>query len=314
MLETKSYPFMLINAFTQDTYGGNPAVVLFVDKILPIETRQKIAQNFNQPITAFVSPDASPTSPSNKSEATFDISWFTNSGSEIWLCGHGTLATAKAVFTYPEMAGKVRQIRLRTRTGEMVTARKIDGDEEWFEFSLSASQLIPLSADETRVMTDLVAKAAGKDSIKVKFAARGGPGFTAHVIIELDEEEDLAGMVIDGEVLVSPSSHEFGLGLNREQRASGYRSNILTTDASSSGDTYHLRMFAPLSGLKEDIVTGSSNCLVAPYWAQKKDLKASEMRVKQVSARGGELKAIWEGDTIKLRGQAKLVGKGEMYL
>jgi len=75
-----------------------------------------------------------------------------------------------------------------------------------------------------------------------------------------------------------------------------------------------VRAFGPVVGLDEDPVCGSANCLTAPYWAEKKGHGSAEMRVKQVSPRGGDLKVAWQGSAITLRGQVKIFGKGEMYL
>lgn len=98
-----------------------------------------------------------------------------------------------------------------------------------------------------------------------------------------------------------------------EQLETGYDLNIVTT-ASSGNETCLTRVFAPALGNPEDQVCGSSNCVLAPYWANKLGLGQAEMRVKQVSARGGNLRVRCEDTSIKLKGQVRAVGQGVMYI
>lgn len=72
-------------------------------------------------------------------------------------------------------------------------------------------------------------------------------------------------------------------------------------------------MFAPEVGVDEDHVCASANCLMAPYWAKKK-AQTAEMRVRQVGARGGELRVAPQEDVVRLKGQVRVIAKGEMYL
>jgi len=82
-----SYPFLLVDAFTQTALGGNPcAVVLDADDLTP-ETMQRLAREFNQSETAFVRRSAT---------AEFGVRYFTPA-EEIPLAGHPTIATVAAL-------------------------------------------------------------------------------------------------------------------------------------------------------------------------------------------------------------------------
>ena len=48
-----------------------------------------------------------------------------------------------------------------------------------------------------------IAKAAGRESVHVKFAGIGAGKFSNYVMVELDEQENLAGTTFDAEVFVS---------------------------------------------------------------------------------------------------------------
>lgn len=64
----------------------------------------------------------------------------------------------------------------------------------------------------------------------------------------------------------------------------------------------------------EDPATGSSNCLLGPYWTEKLGKKGEELSARQLSARGGEVKIVWDEQAgkCKLRGKAVVVMRGEL--
>jgi len=193
-----SLPFVLLTAFANHSSGGNPAAVVFLQHDLPTKILQNIAQNLNQPITAFVS---TPLGSKNDGTATFGIRWFTVD-IEIPICGHGTLAAAKAVFTrHGLVSEKVEVIEFLTVSHGVVTARKIDGG--WIEIQLPSTIVEELSLDEKNGLQPMVAKAFGKDSIAVNFIGKGGKGFEHCLMVELDEIENIAASKVDANALVS---------------------------------------------------------------------------------------------------------------
>ncbi|MNG07078.1 hypothetical protein D3C84_903650 [compost metagenome] len=72
------------------------------------------------------------------------------------------------------------------------------------------------------------------------------------------------------------------------------------------------RYFAPGIGIDEDPVTGSTHCLLIPYWAER--LGKTELSAFQCSTRGGELHCRLEGERVKIAGQAVLVTGGTLFL
>lgn len=70
------------------------------------------------------------------------------------------------------------------------------------------------------------------------------------------------------------------------------------------------RFFAPGAGIDEDPVTGSAHCALTPYWAQK--LGKTEMRARQLSARGGRIDVELAGERVKLIGNARTTLRGEL--
>lgn len=81
------YPFLLVDAFTETALGGNSCAVVLDADNLTAEQMQCLAQEFNQPETAFVRHSAT---------ADFAVRYFTPA-EEIPLAGHPTIATLTAL-------------------------------------------------------------------------------------------------------------------------------------------------------------------------------------------------------------------------
>jgi predicted PhzF superfamily epimerase YddE/YHI9 len=96
----------------------------------------------------------------------------------------------------------------------------------------------------------------------------------------------------------------------------GYIVNIFTSSATNTDDLFVSRMFSPTMLLDgEDPVCGSAHCLLTPYWCEKYGIApGQEVNAKQVSARGGNIRAIWNdvSGTVKLRGQAVIFATGQL--
>ena len=80
-------PIYQVDAFTSKLFSGNPAAVIPLTQELPEEVMQSIANENNLSETAFIDISTEP----------FNIRWFTPT-TEVDLCGHATLASAKILF------------------------------------------------------------------------------------------------------------------------------------------------------------------------------------------------------------------------
>lgn len=220
-----SAPFYIFSVFTTNPFGGNPAVVVLLptdsntlSKETSTESLQKIAKNFGQPITVFVSPISS--------SADFSIRWFMPE-SELPICGHGTIAAAKAIFDSPNNIwpmdgnGKIPQekgeeglLRFRTIVGKVVTARKIvergnDGkDVDRIQIAFPHTLVIPIlpGTPEADNLQIVLSRALRSETVSARFMGRGGEGYEHYLMVELDESENLEGREVDCEALVSAVS------------------------------------------------------------------------------------------------------------
>ena len=89
---------------------------------------------------------------------------------------------------------------------------------------------------------------------------------------------------------------------------------IQAVTAKSSDENFDCvsRVFAPKIKIPEDPVTGSTHCLIAPYWAEK--LQKNILNCYQASERGGKLICEVAGDRVKISGNAVLFAESELKL
>ncbi|EKY3088704.1 PhzF family phenazine biosynthesis protein [Cronobacter dublinensis] len=126
----QSVDFYMVDAFAQNTFGGNAAAVCPLSAWLPDETLLSMAQQHNQSETAFFV----------RTDTGFELRWFTTQH-EINLCGHATLAAAHVIFEHLDYPHS--QIRFSTRfVGELTVTRRGD----WLTLDFPAWETQPAEA------------------------------------------------------------------------------------------------------------------------------------------------------------------------
>ena len=71
------------------------------------------------------------------------------------------------------------------------------------------------------------------------------------------------------------------------------------------------RNFAPRVGIPEDAATGSTHCLLAPLWSER--LGRRRLHARQLSARGGELWCLHDGDRVRIWAEVALYAEGRIH-
>jgi len=200
------------------------------------------------------------------------LRWFTPTV-EVELCGHATIASGYVVthILLPER----RSVRFDTlKAGPLEVTR--DGDLLAMDFPSWPPQ--PSSADP-RVLAAL-----GKMPAQ-SFVARG------RTLAVYERAEDVASLKPDFAAI----------------RAVPGADAIATAPGVGDID-FVSRYFAPNHGIDEDPATGSSHCVLTPYWAGR--LGKQRLRAQQISARVGDLVCTLHGDRITLAGHAVLYLEG----
>ena len=100
-----------VDAFAREVFRGNPAAVCPLDRWLPTETMQAIAQENALSETAFFVREGEG----------FGLSWFTPN-QEVDLCGHATLASAHVLFH--ELAHPGDEIVFQSQAGRLAVRRQ----------------------------------------------------------------------------------------------------------------------------------------------------------------------------------------------
>lgn len=209
--------------------------------------------------------------------AHYRLRWFTPAV-EVDLCGHGTLAAAHALWEAGLVAAD-EVLRFETRSGVLTAVR----EGEWIRLDFPRLSLAPQTLDP--------AYAAALGCQPRQTLAVG-----AKFLLELGSEEEVRAL--------QPDFHAL--------RALPGRGLMVTAPSSRAGDDFVSRYFAPWIGVDEDPVTGSNHCALVPFWAER--LGKTQLKARQISARGGELQLRLEGDRVLMSGRALTLWQGEWLL
>jgi PhzF family phenazine biosynthesis protein len=202
----------------------------------------------------------------------FCLRWFTPA-TEVPLCGHATLASAAVVMERLE-PGRTRVV-FHSASGPLTVRRANAGYIMDFPARLSD----PISPP---------------------------PGLAA------------ALGIVPGEVLANAFNYMVVLENAQAVRAVAPdmaalarvdRPGVIVTAMGEGIYDFVSRYFAPAKGIPEDPVTGSSHCMLAPYWATR--LSKTEFRAFQLSRRGGEVICRLAGDRVELEGTCVFYLEGE---
>src|SRR5262245_54348765 len=93
--EVKTVEVVLVDAFTTTPFTGNPAAVVPDARGLDLPAMRAVALELARPATAFLQPPAS--------GGARGLRWLSPTGTELTLCGHGTVAAAHVLATRGEV-------------------------------------------------------------------------------------------------------------------------------------------------------------------------------------------------------------------
>ncbi|VXC75742.1 putative enzyme [Pseudomonas sp. 8Z] len=265
-------PFHQIDAFSAQPFAGNPAMVYRLDTWLDDTLMQRIAAEHNLAETAFVVREG----------GVWHIRWFTPD-SEVPLCGHATLAAAKVLFDLYHEVGEV--LDFTCLSGPLRVTRQGERLELDFPVRPTAPVTSALRAD--------VEAALGQTTREVR-ALLNDDGSVQELMAVLGSEADVRAYVPSLLALAALP----GLG-------------VLITAPGRQHD-FVSRYFAPAIGINEDPVTGSTHCMLVPYWAEQ--LGRERFSAFQCSARGGELYCSLQGERVKIAGYARHVTSGQLFV
>lgn len=203
----------------------------------------------------------------------YRLRWFTPGG-EIDLCGHATLATAYVLLNFYER--EAEGVTFHTLSGDLFIGRR--GEHITMDFPAYALHEVPV--------TDLMEEAFGTRPLEAYL------------------DRDLL-LIYDDEGIVRDMQPDIEKVAMLDGVCIAVTAPATTHDCTS-------RIFAPKLKITEDPVTGSSHCMIAPYWGRR--LGKDEIHAYQASARGGEMTCELHGDRVVILGEAALFSVAELML
>ena len=212
-----------------------------------------------------------------KNERGYDLRWFTPE-IEVDLCGHATLASAHILWEEGLLPDNSKAF-FNTKSGTLSAEKK--GNQIELNFPSKSEKKISEFGKLQEVLD-------------LDFIYAGESGY--YYIVEVESEDVVKNLKPDFEAIKEIT--EFGV--------------IVTSKSSSDEYDFVSRFFAPSVGIDEDPVTGSTHCVLGPYWMKK--LNKNTLRAYQASKRGGVLNIRIEGDRVYLAGNAVTVLKGEFLV
>ncbi len=257
-------PFYLIDAFAESLFAGNPAGVCLLNEWPEDSLMQNIAMENNQAETAFCV----------KTVTGYEIRWFTPTV-EVDLCGHATLAAARAIFHHEKL--NTSQIDFYSpRSGELTVYK----NEELLTLNFPADDFHQVELNDT------LWAGLGKKPVEA------WKGKTDYMLVFANESE-----IRD----INPNYAKI-------QEVADCRGVIVTAPGDKCD--FVSRFFAPQVGINEDPVTGSAHTTLTPYWMAKSD--KPELTARQISPRGGDLKCSMNSGRVFIGGKAQIYLKGEL--
>eukprot|EP00397_Hematodinium_sp_SG-2012_P053095 GEMP01063174.1.p1 GENE.GEMP01063174.1~~GEMP01063174.1.p1 ORF type:complete len:273 (+),score=66.41 GEMP01063174.1:103-921(+) len=256
----------LVDAFTGKPFRGNPAAICIVDDWPPVDAMQHLAAELGFSETAYVFRHAV--------DGQYPLRWFTPT-TEVDLCGHGTLATAKALVAELN-DGTNGSFVFSTRSGPLTVK---DG-------TMTFPAYPPIKVDIAKYTPILEALALGdlKENPQVYWSTE-----TKKLIVMVADDFPLKELVVDSNALGA---------LDCE----GVRGVAITQ---RFGEGFASRYFAPWNGIPEDPVNGSSHTVLIPLWSSI--LNKKEMTAAVLSARGGKIGCKMMVDTVEIQGEATII-------
>lgn len=203
----------------------------------------------------------------------YHLRWFTPE-KEIDFCGHATLAAAFIIFSRYEQEADT--LVFYGQTGEYEISRT----EELI------SMAFPAYKSEHTEITGSMIEALGT----IPLAAYKD----RDIMFVLRDEQEVRDLQPDMALL----SKLDGACIAVTARGSRY-------DCVS-------RVFAPGYGIAEDPVTGSTHCMIAPYWCRR--LGKNRITAFQASGRTGVLECEVSGEKVIISGQAVLFSEAEINI
>ena len=230
---------LLVDAFTDEPYGGNPAGVVPEADGLDDAQMQAIAAELGASETAFVR---------GSSNADRRLRYFTPT-TEVDLCGHATIAS----ITHLADAGAISadEFTIETNVGVLDVAVDADGTA-WMAQSSPTVRMV--SPDIERVAAALGVDPNAIDEVRQDLPLAVASTGLPFLVVPIDFLSELGRADPDDAAVDALTSEFDAVGIY-----------AYTFDTLESESTVHGRAFVPGAGVSEDPVTGTASGATGAY-------------------------------------------------
>lgn len=279
--------YFIVDAFTSEPFGGNPAGVVLLDGDFPSERlMQQVAAELRYSETAFVQ---------QKGDGEFTTRYFTPAG-EVDLCGHATIATFGTLCQKGVL-----------QDGDLCMNHTLAGDlmvriDTQVMMQMAAPRVIDKQVDAERLHRIMAgATMPSWPDMPIEIVSTGLPD----IIMPVATVDDLNALMPDMDALSD---------LSRELEVTGVHAFALSDD----GYTAHVRNFGPLYGIPEESATGTANAALTHYLHRRGLITApAASRFMQGEAMGRPsvvATALKPDGSIWVGGSACIVAEGELLV
>lgn len=279
--------YFIVDAFTSEPFGGNPAGVVLLDGDFPSdELMQQVAAELRYSETAFAQQNG---------PKEFTVRYFTPAG-EVDLCGHATIATF----------GTLRQEGILPDNSLCINHTLVGNLEICVGKQIMMQMATPQAIDKSIDIDHLHHIMAGTNQqewpmLPVEIISTGLPDIMMPVI----SLEALNALRPDMEALAD---------LSRQLGVTGVHAFAITED----GYTAHVRNFGPLYGIPEESATGTANGALTHYLHRQSIINApAECRFLQGEAmqRPSVIATMLHDDgSISVGGLCRILARGELLI
>ena len=226
--------YFIVDAFTNEPFGGNPAGVVLLNGELPSERlMQQVAAELRYSETVFVQ---------QQDDNEFTLRYFTPC-SEVELCGHATIA-AFGVLLKRGILRDNEPIVNHTLAGDLMI---IVNRQVMMQMAAPVALETPLDTDHLHRIMAVSATTKWPD-LPVEIISTGLPD----IIMPVKDVETLNEL--------QPNMDELSR-ISKELKVVG----VHAFASSNDGYTAHVRNFAPLYGIPEESATGTANAALTHY-------------------------------------------------
>jgi PhzF family phenazine biosynthesis protein len=295
----ESYPFVLVDVFTDAPLAGNPLAVVFEAEGLDAARMQALAREFNLSETTFVLPPRS-------SEATRRLRCFSPSA-EVFGAGHNALGAWWAILERGDLAVPEGETMLWQELGERVlpvSVTRVSGQLRRIAMTQAPPRVgtgLP-DRDALGHALSLDRDALEVDGLEPQVVSTGA----THLLVPARDLADLARVRVDARALTA---------LAKPLGCEGCYLFCLETWEPSS--VAHARGFFPGIGIDEDPATGSAAGPLAHYLATRDRAPKGEwLTIEQGDEilRPSRIEARVEGDRVEVAGRCAILAEGTLRL